>query len=202
MPYIPIINNSPGIVGLLDTYTDTGKVLRNLADVLLNKNSDAFSKVERETVASYVSFLNNCNFCYKSHSAIADYLWSSKGQTKKIFNEIENENFSPKNKIEILLYISKKLQACPQGLIQKDINLLISFNFTPNDINDLILIISSFCMFNRYVDGLGTFNLAEVQNSSGTFNLAEEQSSSDTVHSLNDDMFNIMAEKIANNGYI
>ena len=38
MPYIPIINNTPGIVGLLDTYTDTGKVLRNLADILLNKN--------------------------------------------------------------------------------------------------------------------------------------------------------------------
>lgn len=179
MPYIPIINNTPGIVGLLDTYTDTGKVLRNLADILLNKNSNAFIKAERETVASYVSFLNNCNFCYKSHSSIADCLWKRKGQTKEYIDKIETlEETMSSSKIETLLYIAKKLHACPQGVKQEDIDLLFTFNFTPDDINDLILIISSFCMFNRYVDGLGTF------------------------HALDDDMYNNMAEKIAINGYI
>ena len=191
MPYIPIINNTPGIVGLLETYTDTGKVLRNLADILLNKNSNAFNKAERETVASYISFLNNCNFCYKSHSAIADCLWKKKGKTKEIINKIEKQNVSSNNdnngnndnndnndKIETLLYIAKKLHASPQGIKQEDINLLKVFDFTPDDINDLILIISSFCMFNRYVDGLGTF------------------------YSLDDEMYNTMGEKIACNGYI
>ena len=179
MPYIPIINNTPGIVGLLDTYTDTGKVLRNLADILLNKNSNAFIKAERETVASYVSFLNNCNFCYKSHSSIADFLWEKKGQTKEYIDKIETlEEIMSSSKIETLLYIAKKLHACPQGIKQEDIDLLFTFNFTPDDINDLILIISSFCMFNRYVDGLGT------------------------LPALDDDMYNNMAEKIAINGYI
>jgi alkylhydroperoxidase family enzyme len=143
----------------------------------LNKDSNAFKKEERETVASYVSFLNKCNFCYKSHSAVADYLWSSNGKTKEIITKIENENFSCDSKIERLLHITKKLHACPQGLSQEDINLLYNFDFTSNDINDLILIISSFCMFNRYVDGLGTSN------------------------SLNDEMYSVMGEKIAINGY-
>lgn len=173
MSYIPLAIDSPGIVGLLETFEDTGKILRSLADTLLNKNTNAFNKAERETVASYVSFLNNCKFCYNSHSAVADCLWNDKGKTSTIINNLVLND----DKMNAMLKITKKLHESPQGLKQNDIDSLAIFNFTPNDINDLILIISSFCMFNRYVDGLGT------------------------THAL-DEMYNQMGEQIAKNGYI
>ncbi len=173
MSYIPLAIDAPGIVGLLETYTDTGKILRNLADTLLNKNTDAFNKAERETVASYVSFLNNCNFCHKSHSAVADCLWNEKGKTHAIINESAVDG-----KMNVLMKITKKLHESPQGLKKNDIDSLTAFDFTPSDINDLILIISAFCMFNRYVDGLGT-----------------------TCPS-NDEMYIKMGKQMAKNGYI
>jgi uncharacterized peroxidase-related enzyme len=177
MSYIPLNNDFPGIIGLLETYDETGKILRSLADTLLNKNTHAFNKAERETVASYISFLNNCKFCYKSHSSVADCLWNTKGKTLALINECE-KNDDKGEKMIILLRIAKKLHESPQGVKQEDIDSLKTFEFTSNDINELILIISSFCMFNRYVDGLGTSN------------------------SLNDEMYSAMGEKIANNGYI
>lgn len=161
MPYIPVSHELPGIIGLLETYTETGSILKNLANTLLNKDTEAFSKSERETVASYISYLNKCHFCYKSHSAIADCLWK---QT---------------DKLTYILYLAKKLHNSVQGISQDDISLLYTnYHFTSEDVNDLILIISSFCMFNRYVDGLGT------------------------NHSQDNDTYIIMGKKIAEHGYI
>jgi alkylhydroperoxidase family enzyme len=161
MPYIPVSHELPGIIGLLETYTETGSILKNLANTLLNKDTEAFSKSERETVASYISYLNKCHFCYKSHSAIADCLWK---QT---------------DKLTYILYVAKKLHNSVQGISQDDISLLYTnYHFTSEDVNDLILIISSFCMFNRYVDGLGT------------------------NHSQDNDTYIIMGKKIAEHGYI
>lgn len=178
MPYIPVLHELPGIIGLLETYSETGCILKNLANTLLNKETDAFNKSERETVASYISYLNNCQFCYKSHSAIADCLWKQPGKTKEI---IENSNIEnhPSDKISYILFVAKKLHNSVQGVEQCDISLLYTnYHFTSQDINDLILIISSFCMFNRYVDGLGTF------------------------HALNDDAYYSMGNKIAEHGYL
>ena len=89
MPYIPIANEFPGIAGLLNTYTETGSILKQLANTLLNKDTEAFNKAERETVASYISYLNNCQFCYRSHLVISDGLWKQNGKTKEIAFNIE-----------------------------------------------------------------------------------------------------------------
>jgi AhpD family alkylhydroperoxidase len=183
MPYIPVVNELPGIIGLLETYTETGCILKQFANTLLNKETEAFNKSERETVASYISYLNNCQFCYKSHSAIADCLWKQRGKTKEIIENSNIDNQSsdnqPSDKISYILFVAKKLHNSVQGVEQRDISLLYTnYHFTSQDINDLILIISSFCMFNRYVDGLGTF------------------------HTLNDDAYYSMGNKIAEHGYL
>jgi hypothetical protein len=48
MPYIPIVNELPGIIGLLETYTETGTISKKLANTLLNKETEAFNKSEKE----------------------------------------------------------------------------------------------------------------------------------------------------------
>ena len=177
MPYIPIVNELPGIIGLLETYTETGTILKTLANTLLNKHTDAFNKSERETVASYISYLNNCQFCYKSHSAIADCLCEQNGKTKEIIDNVKGNTHT--DKMNSILHIAKKLHNSVQGVLQDDISLLCSMcHFTSQDINDFILIVSSFCMFNRYVDGLGT------------------------AHALTDEIYYSMGKKIAEHGYL
>ncbi len=178
MPYIPIANELPGIIGLLETYAETGTILKTLANALLNKHTEAFNKSERETVASYISYLNNCQFCYKSHSAIADCLWEQNGKTKEIIDNVKGDAHHT-DKMTSMLCIAKKLHTSVQGVSHDDISLLCSLHhFTSQDINDFILIVSSFCMFNRYVDGLGT------------------------AHALTDEVYCSMGKKIAEHGYL
>jgi AhpD family alkylhydroperoxidase len=179
MPYIPIVNELPGIIGLLETYTETGTILKTLANALLNKHTEAFNKSERETVASYISYLNNCKFCYKSHSAIADCLWKQNGKTKEIIDNVKANTNTQTDKMTYILHIAKKLHNSVQGISHDDISLLYStYHFTSHDINDFILIVSSFCMFNRYVDGLGT------------------------AHELTDEIYYSTGKKIAEHGYL
>src|SRR5262245_51998048 len=60
----------PGILGLFQTWPDTGRVLSELAEVLL-RSPHSLTRGERELIAAYVSVLTECKFCCGSHSAFA-----------------------------------------------------------------------------------------------------------------------------------
>ncbi|MCB0420621.1 MAG: peroxidase-related enzyme [Bdellovibrionales bacterium] len=154
MSYINLIDKtSPGISGLLQTYQHTAEPLSQLAEVLLTRDTPHFSKMERELVASYVSFLNDCVFCSESHGAAADY----HAQKEVAHNVWENpfaDNLS--EKVQHFLALAKKVQGAYKSITADEIENLRSFKLTDEEINDLILISSAFCMYNRYVEALGT----------------------------------------------
>ena len=68
MTYIKTGINQPGIVELLFYKGPSGKALSQLAHALLHGPS-GLSSGERELIASYVSKLNDCEFCHESHGA-------------------------------------------------------------------------------------------------------------------------------------
>lgn len=80
MAYIKTGVNQPGIVELLFYKGSTGNALSNLAHTLLHGPS-GLSRAERELIASYVSKLNDCEFCHKSHSASANAHLGDEGKT-------------------------------------------------------------------------------------------------------------------------
>ena len=74
MPHIAINNDQPGIVSLFIYNPDTSPALNNLAQVLL-RGPSPLKEYERELIAAYVSYRNNCNFCFHSHAAAVDALF-------------------------------------------------------------------------------------------------------------------------------
>src|SRR5688572_10395556 len=71
MAHVQLLNDQlPGIVGLLDYRRETARPLSALAEILLRGDS-TLSSGEREMIASYVSFKNECHFCHSSHGAAA-----------------------------------------------------------------------------------------------------------------------------------
>ena len=70
MPHIELANDMPGIVGLMMFRPETAEPLNALAETLLRADN-SLSRGERETIAAYVSNLNECRFCEWSHSAFA-----------------------------------------------------------------------------------------------------------------------------------
>lgn len=154
MAYINIDESLPGIRGLMDFRPETAQPMNDLAEVLLRKDS-TLSRGDRELIATYVSYLNDCFFCQNAHGGIAQhYLQCDLEFISGIKRDYRNSPIS--DKLKSLLAIAQSVQKSGKSVTQKQIKDARRFGATDMEIHDTVLIAAAFCMFNRYVDGLGT----------------------------------------------
>lgn len=154
MAHINLQDGVPGIRSLVLYRPDTGKPLYDLAQVLLRADSP-LSTAERELIAAYVSAQNECIFCSCSHAAAARYLYQDAEQTVDlVLGDYHSAPIS--DKLKALLNIAGKIQTDARTVSEADVAGARSFGASDRDIHDTVLIAAAFCMFNRYVDGLGT----------------------------------------------
>jgi uncharacterized peroxidase-related enzyme len=154
MPHIKLKDNIAGIRSLVMYRPDTGKPLYDLAQILLREDSP-LSIAERELIAAYVSYQNQCQFCASSHAAAARYLFKDNAQVVDLVL-FDYQNAPISDKIKALLRIARKVQQDARTVTETDIALARKCGAGDRDIHDTVLIAATFCMFNRYVDGLET----------------------------------------------
>ncbi len=155
MAHINTHNDFPGIVGLMYYKPSTGKALSVLAQALL-RGPSALTTGERELIATHVSQLNQCSFCCDSHAAAASELLADpSGQVVSAVREGKN---APQisAKLQSLLNIAGKVQQSGRAVAPSDIDAARKLGASDEDIHDTVAIAAAFCLFNRYVDGLGT----------------------------------------------
>jgi len=70
MEHIRVPDGLPGILGPMAVSPESTKALRELVERLL-PGPNTLTSAERELIATYVSFQNNCCFCQLSHGAAA-----------------------------------------------------------------------------------------------------------------------------------
>ncbi len=154
MPHIHLDNDLPGIRALMAFRPETAEPLSALANILL-RNPEGLSMAERELIATYVSYLNDCFYCNHSHGEIACIYLHGDGelveQVRKNFNKA-----AISEKLKSLLAIAAKVQQGGKFVTEEDIEKAKQNGATDIDIHDTVLIAAAFCMFNRYVDGLNT----------------------------------------------
>ncbi|HEY0889771.1 MAG TPA: carboxymuconolactone decarboxylase family protein [Nocardioides sp.] len=159
MPHIALTTNLPGITGLLAQRPDTGGPLSALADQLLVAPS-TLSRPERELIATYVSRLNDCDFCATSHGAFAaiqlDGGWEAGWDVvDAVCGDPATAPVSAK--LRALLAIAGRVQQGGKHVDDEVVAAARAHGATDDEIHDTVLIAAAFCMFNRYVDGLATF---------------------------------------------
>lgn len=145
---------SPGIVGLLQTFPDTARCLVALAEHLLRRDSPGLSMGEREIIAGYVSRLSHCEFCDLSHSEVGEAMLGKPGLVEAAICNLENADLRPVTRA--LLVIAARVRNEPRQVSAADVERARQAGASDGDIHDAVLIAAAFCMFNRYVDGLGT----------------------------------------------
>jgi uncharacterized peroxidase-related enzyme len=124
-----------------------------LADVLLYA-PNSLSRGERELIAAYVSALNGCAFCHNSHAAVASCHLGDEGElVASVVADADQAPVSPKMKA--LLAVAARVQRSGRDVRESDMARARAEGATDVEIHDTVLIAASFCMFNRYVDGLG-----------------------------------------------
>jgi uncharacterized peroxidase-related enzyme len=156
MSHIDLPTEYPGIRSLFIFRPETAAPLCSLAQVLLHDPHPTLSAGERELIASYVSNLNTCKFCTSSHSAIAKHQLNSDLElVKQVLADPETAPIS--NKLKSLLKIAGKVQSGGKNVLTEDIDAARREGATDIEIHDTVLIAAAFCMYNRYVDGLATW---------------------------------------------
>ena len=159
MAHINLKNDAPGILGLMAYKPTTALALNNLAETIL-RGPSSLTQGERELIAGAVSYFNECNFCHRSHAAAAEACLDKEvGYTRKVAQDIEGSDVTPKMKA--LLQIAKKVHKDGRSVNKEDVARATNDGATEEEIHDTVIVAAAFCMFNRYVDGMGTFAPAE-----------------------------------------
>jgi uncharacterized peroxidase-related enzyme len=154
MPHIALPEGLPGIRGAMAFRPATAKPLNWLVEVLLCGPS-TLTPGERELIATYVSTLNDCYFCQTIHGAIAAaHLGGNEDLVKRVKSDFQHADIS--EKLKALLVIAAKVQSGGKNVTTGDVDFARSLGATDIEIHDTVLIAAAFCMYNRYVDGLGT----------------------------------------------
>jgi uncharacterized peroxidase-related enzyme len=133
---------------------ETAKPLNELAEVLL-RAPNSLTPGERELIAAYVSDRNECNFCRASHSAFAAaQLDEGMSLVEQVRADVDSAPISPK--LRALLHVAGAVQVDGRTVTPELVAAARTAGATDVEIHDTVLIAAAFCMFNRYVDGLGT----------------------------------------------
>lgn len=156
MAHIKLLNEElPGIVGLLNYRPETARPLLDLAETLL-RGPSSLTSGEREIIAASVSYRNDCHFCHTSHAAAAA---AHLGSGLELIDEIKAglPNTQVSDKLRALLEIAHQVQKGGKHVTESHISAARDQGATDQEIHDTVLIAAAFCMYNRYVDGLGTW---------------------------------------------
>ncbi|MFC0182273.1 uncharacterized peroxidase-related enzyme [Pseudarcicella hirudinis] len=146
----------PGIRGLMAFSPETSKPLNALAQVLLHDTDNTLSPGEREMIATFVSSENDCMFCKSVHGAATRcYLEDDGTIVNQVMYNFQEAAIS--DKMKALLSIAQSVQKGGKHVKTGQIEKAREEGATDKEIHDTVLIAAAFCMFNRYVDGLGTW---------------------------------------------
>ncbi len=153
MPHINVDPSLPGIRALLAYSPDTAAPIGELANLML-RTDEGLSMAEREMIAARISFLNDCFYCHQSHGAIAEcYLGNNSALVKQVKTNYHLADIPAK--LKALLAIADSVQQGGKFVTKEQVEVAKTLGATDREIHDTVLIAALFCMFNRYVDGLG-----------------------------------------------
>ena len=150
----PEAGRLPGIAGLMAYRPETAAPLSALAETLLRAPS-SLSPGERELIAAYVSGLNECTYCAGSHSAFAAAQLDG-GMSLVDAVRADLDAAPVPAKLRALLRLAGAVPEGGRAVTPALVEAARAEGATDVEIHDTVLIAAAFCMFNRYVDGLGT----------------------------------------------
>jgi len=190
MPHIALSTEHIGIRGAMAFRPETARPLNELVEILLTGPS-TLSKGERELIATYVSSRNCTHFCASIHGAIAAaHLDGDEALVKQVKADFTRAAIS--DKMKALLVIAGKVQQDGKLVTTGDVDAARRLGATDLEIHDTVLIAAAFCMYNRYVDGLGTVQpddealyreRGRMVARNGYVNTSREYLGEDAVHS-------------------
>ncbi len=122
---------------------------------MLLRGDNTLTRGERELIAAYVSRRNECAYCAGSHGATAAAQLPGGADQVQATLAATPGTAPVSGKLRALLDIAELVQVSGQLVSGEAVAKARAAGATDLEIHDTVLIAAAFCMFNRYVDGLG-----------------------------------------------
>lgn len=120
----------------------------------------------RELIAAYTSRMNECEFCLRSHAAIAAEILGSEDLVRGILNDLES-SLLPEAEKALLRFAGKMTRHLP-GMNEADVAGLRALGWNDEAIYFTIMVVSLFNFYNRWVTASGVHPVsAEVHRTHG-----------------------------------
>jgi len=131
---------------------------------VLHDDSNTIPEWFQETISSYVSILNQCEYSLSNHWANAKHLINDNKKSEKIKEALDKkrpeEVFNGKE-LELLKY-SEKLTLSPSEMEEEDVKALKANGVTDGEILEANQIICYFNYVNRSINGLGVSTKGDI----------------------------------------
>lgn len=132
------------------------------------------SKGLRELIAAYTSWTNECEFCWRSHAAVAAEMLGSEELVQSVLRDLESSPLLEPEKA--LLRFARKITKHLPEMLEADIAELRKQGWNDEAIYYTILTVSLFNFYNRWVTTSG-------------------------VHPVSDEAHHMHGKRLAANGY-
>lgn len=153
MAYIQLDQSLPGMQSLLAYRPQIADTMKTLMSVMM-RSDVGLSMGERELIATYVSSLNDCYNCHQIHGEVAQCFFEDLPDLiEKVKFDFQNAKLSDRQKA--ILGIAGNVQKNGKPVTDEQISDAKSLGITDLEIHDTVLISAMFCLFNKYIDGLG-----------------------------------------------
>ncbi|HTI86032.1 MAG TPA: carboxymuconolactone decarboxylase family protein [Alphaproteobacteria bacterium] len=123
------------------------------------RGDSPLTAVQRETIAAYVSKLNDCDYCFDGHSQMAVNLGVDRVTIERIIDDVDSapveESFKP------ILRFVKKLTLTPARMTQADADAVFRAGWSERALHDAILVCCRFNYVNRLAMAHGLDTTAE-----------------------------------------
>ena len=123
----------------------------------LHDSANTIPQWFQETISSYVSILNNCQYSLANHWANAKHLINDKDKSAKIIEVLKErkpESYFDGQELALLNY-AEKLTLSPSDMIEADVINLKKLGIDDGQILEANQIICYFNYVNRSINGLG-----------------------------------------------
>lgn len=152
MPFLPSLPETSHLSDLFSQFPRGVGPLMEYTDALLRDDGE-LTKAERELIATYVSSLNACTFCYGAHKIYSEAFGIDEAMIEALVVDIDSVVGLDKLK-PVLRYV-KKLNFLPSNIVQSDAQAIFDAGWTEEALYEATQVCALFNMMNRIIEGAG-----------------------------------------------
>jgi uncharacterized peroxidase-related enzyme len=113
----------------------------------------------RELIAAYTSWTNDCQFCWRSHAAVAAEMLGSEELVRSVLNDLESSPL-PESEKALMRFARKMTKDLPE-MKEEDVAQLRDLGWNDEAIYYTILVVSLFNFYNRWITTSGVHPVSE-----------------------------------------